>query len=487
MNLQFAQEVIKRFTGSRPDVDGIADWPLEDGLPIVGDFGVVRLSDDAIIVRVGGDWEDSHVIEVKMKDDDLYVARDFGDRIMGGQTADEVKEAFDNAQAFVAGTLPEFNIASIPEPVAKSDNPAKEEDLDYENWAVVDLDNDEITVDAGSDWQVPLRVTMKYDGSKIKVTNIRATDFGNGTIQIDKVTQRINRRDGINASFAKFLEENGFYEDEFNLLTLLEASDAVFGWPTVPSNAGSLTEAYWKSSTAGNSKEWPDADEDAEPVVKPEPKAKTLPEEFVTKLLDEDVEAESLGSKYQVIDLYENGFTAIFDSKLEVMVGMDGDEFTVTDIKGAGSLSRKTIDIKKQVKLGKDSAGDDLEDEFLEKLKEFVANPEIIKDAKGWPQVPKTGEPIWKSSTCPPGGMWPKKTEKTLISAVKEEIAKITGKTPLPRDESDWTKRDVLEATLRLKEYYGSFKAGRQPSDSDLVNEAILIVNTISKKFGTVK
>jgi hypothetical protein len=92
MTNEFAKEITSRFLYIRPQIDGIVNWPTEDGDPIETEtFSINAIGDDSIIISCSGGWQDTHTLELKMIKDKLTVTRDFGPETPFSQDSKEIE------------------------------------------------------------------------------------------------------------------------------------------------------------------------------------------------------------------------------------------------------------------------------------------------------------------------------------------------------------------------------------------------------------
>lgn len=96
---------------------------------------------------------------------------------------------FEFAEHALLGLNP-FSLYDVMEtvPVVK-DEDGNDEQLDFENFEVLSITTDKMTVCAGGDWQEPLTFSLTPNGDKFIVTDIM-TGFNLG-LEIDKLDMMI--------------------------------------------------------------------------------------------------------------------------------------------------------------------------------------------------------------------------------------------------------------------------------------------------------
>ncbi len=86
-----------------------------------------------------------------------------------------------NAAGLVKGN--NFEVYKLPRLVTNwptvTDDDGDEEPLDLENYEIIKLNEKEMIMACGGDWQEPLTFTLVPDGDKLKVIDI-TTGFDNG-------------------------------------------------------------------------------------------------------------------------------------------------------------------------------------------------------------------------------------------------------------------------------------------------------------------
>jgi hypothetical protein len=467
MKTTFAKEIVDRFVGNKVDVSGIKDWPVEDDEPLgTTDFGIVRISDDAIIIAAGGDWQENHVLELKEDPDGgIVVTRDFGDRDVGGQTKDEIEDIVLSIEAFVAGTLPSYEVGASSRPSTESVTCEIEEtELAIDNCSILFLEGSELITNAGGDSQQPLEVKIGLKKKKAVVKSIsKCSEFKSG-LSVSDAVNRFMTDDTIDEDFKTALEAcDALSGDELDLTK-------VEGWPRVPvTNVDD--ETYWRSTTAGDSKTWPSAE--AIPLAAPE-----------------DAAVPASPKDVKVYKVYEDGLEVVVDNALLVTVGLKFKKLTIAKVEpfiiGATLLSGILRPLTTVTTAGTDDSGDPIDSDLMDELLIIAKDETQWVCVSGWPTVPLK-HPVgkyWNSTTAKPSPTWPTEPKTVPTPALPTVMPSKPAVTKKPKD--GFSKQDILKAALELKQYYGSFKSARQPSDLDLVKEAITIANDVTKLYDTV-
>ena len=461
MNIQFAKEVDRAFLSGEINVTGVADWPEEDDEPLgTSEFKLLTVTDDSVIVRAGGDWQEEHVLELRLVDDGLKVTRDFGDRDVGEQPYEELEDACVSLKAFVSGAISEYDVAGRPfsASIETVTGPIDYEPLGYSRTHLSFLDGWKLVFAASGPGQPMLELTVGIVSGKSTVTKIEYVEDKPGFDGSAPVlASRFFKGTGVDNAFVKTLEDDGVLVGP----SLTPIFEKLEGWPNVPKySSDSEWGPYWKSSTAGDSSSW--SSEDAIPDI------------------DID-EAKRADDPVEVVTSTSSSVTVV-TSGLVVVVGSRFGRARVNEIDVFDSTVA-TTSIKDAAASGKAIDGSDFNSDFLLELGRLVSGKKKWSDVYGWPWVPKDEKS---------GVAW-----RSVVSNSKSWPAPVgTSNPPSPKTSkpkpskassaSGFSKKDVLEAALSLKQYYGQFKSAKQPSDLDLVKEAITMANYVTKLEDTI-